>query len=110
MNEPAPWTLYNVAVFVRPSPQHPKFWDFEHGLLHVFLYAPSAAEAHGRAVAVARQLPYEILREENRVREAGQETHPALQSARNDAMQIGLGLAINAIPTGMSIFDDEPGS
>jgi hypothetical protein len=51
--------LYRVSLKVRPSKDHPKFFDVQFGYLHICLFGESRDDAGERAVTIVEQLPYE---------------------------------------------------
>ncbi|WP_145928842.1 hypothetical protein OH491_13615 [Termitidicoccus mucosus] len=100
MNEPGPWTLFEMLVRVRPSPRHPQYWNFEWGILHIVLYAPSGEDAAGRAAAITGQLPYETASPRVRFREVPSAPEPRLLQAVEDARHLGVGIFLIGAPTG----------
>jgi hypothetical protein len=52
--------LYCIAIKVTPAVYHPQFFEWTDGVLNVWLFADSFDRAALCAVAVVRQLPYEM--------------------------------------------------
>jgi len=52
--------LWRIAIYVKPTPEHPQFFSMQWGIFHVWLTDKSGHRAGERALAVAQQLPFEI--------------------------------------------------
>ena len=94
------WTLFETHFRVRPPPEHPLFFDFDFGILKVFLFAECGDSAAARATAIVRCLPYEIQSPRVRWRAVPDEVDPRLKPAVADARQLGLGLFLLGAPVG----------
>ena len=106
--------LWRVDVLTKPSPDHPKYWQIESGVLSVFIFAASGQDAHEKTTRVIELLPYEVTSSEYVVDDvtneedsipAGPEACPTadkaqLKAGRNRALEIGLGLYWLALATG----------
>ena len=65
MSDPAgPTELYRVSTKVTPAAWHPKFYDWEHGFLRLWLFANSPDDASDKAASIIAVLPYERLNDE----------------------------------------------
>jgi hypothetical protein len=104
-------SLYRVTLRVRPSKDHPRFWEVQYGYLHICLYSTDQNEAAGRAVIIAEQLPYELVFPEGTkrviVRRAGGSTLPELVAAEERAKDIGVSFFWNNYATGVDEGDFE---
>jgi hypothetical protein len=60
-------TIYSNEFKVVLKESHPKFFELEYGLLHVWVCAESPEAALERSKAIVEQLPYEILGSNARV-------------------------------------------
>ena len=54
--------LWRVIIFIKPTPNHPQFHKMSWGIFHIWLTDDSDERARGRALAIARQLPFIIDR------------------------------------------------
>jgi len=52
--------LWKCVLGVRPSPDHPRFYDWEFGQLIVFLFDRYSESAAHRAYRIVSDLPYEL--------------------------------------------------
>lgn len=97
--------LYRVWFRVRPSTRHPLFFEIQHGILVIYIFASSLDHAHQDALTILRVLPYEIVGETNRVDE---EPHEGAEDwekgTRAQAGGTGLAIRLLHVPTGA----DEP--
>src|SRR5438874_11420858 len=46
---------------VRPKPQQPLYYEWQHGLLILVLYAPNPEHAAKTATTIVEELPYELI-------------------------------------------------
>jgi hypothetical protein len=53
--------LYRVSIKIRPTKDHPKFWEIQYGVLQICLFGESPDDAAKRAVIITEQLPYEVV-------------------------------------------------
>lgn len=100
--------LFRVTFRVRPAVDHPIYWDWQFGLLSIWLFAASDDEAGERALQIINQLPYEIVGDWYKSLPA--DSAPPYSEAEkvfaaaNPALQTGLALFVLGGPTGV----DEP--
>ncbi len=52
---------YRTVFKVKPTKNHPRFFDWDFGLLSIWLFADSGDEAIERAETIIAALPYEIF-------------------------------------------------
>jgi hypothetical protein len=53
--------IWRVKLKVKPSPQHPLYFEWEDGWLNVWLLDESFESAAHRATDILEHLPYEII-------------------------------------------------
>jgi hypothetical protein len=103
--------LYRVTLKVRPSKDHPRFWEIQFGYLHIFLFGADQNEVAGRAVIIAEQLPYELVFPEGTkrvtIRRAGSSALPELLAAEARAKDIGVSFYCHNFATGVDEGDFE---
>jgi hypothetical protein len=103
--------LYRVTLKVRPTKDHPRFWDVQFGFLHICLFDVDQNEAAGRAVIIAEQLPFELVFPEGTkrvtVRRAGGSSLPELLAAEAQAKAIGFSIYSHYYATGVDEDDFE---
>jgi hypothetical protein len=109
--------LYRVGFKVRPTPGHPKYWEWAFGFLGIFLHADSPEEAARRATALVdilpldqenegeafRILPYERVGDEIQIETDFDTTEEVLawqDHGPRQAGEIGLALRLHACVTG----------
>jgi len=51
--------LWGVIAKVRPTPEHPSYYDWQHGFLVIVLYSDKPDSACAIAKSIIEQLPYE---------------------------------------------------
>ncbi len=59
--------LRRIDYKVRPSPDHPLFWERQHGILAIWLYAASEEDLVERANGLLAALPFEQISEQTQV-------------------------------------------
>jgi hypothetical protein len=96
------WQLYRVSARVRPLPWHPKYYDWQFGVLCLWLFADSVDDAVERAKSILSVLPYEHVGTEVAVEKhfAQSAKHAVLQAIQEEAKQTGLALQLIACATG----------
>lgn len=95
--------LFKVDFKIRPTVNHPLFFDMQFGFLAVWIFAESVEDANERATAIVEQLPYEIAGQKARVYEIpstgpSEPAHWVL--AAEQARKIGLVLQLASVATG----------
>jgi len=104
-------SLYRVTIRVRPSKDHPRFWDVQFGFLHICLFGVDPNDAAGRAVIIAEQLPYELVFPEGTkrvtVRRAGGSQLRELVAAEERAKDVGISFYCHNYATGVEEGDFE---
>lgn len=110
-NPDAPCRLLCVAFNVRPKPAHPIFYDWETGLLSVWLFAASTDEATGRADRIVAELMYEVDYEKGvyAFEETDAAEAPFAPSCRAQAKQLGVAFSLHAERTGGAGWSEEMG-
>jgi len=100
--------IYQVVYKVRPTPEHPKFYDWQFGWLVIWIFAKGPEHAEEKASKIFDQLPYEIVV----TADFGQRiaVHKALtpplgceaqfEAAKNVALSAGIGFCLLTVPTG----------
>jgi hypothetical protein len=53
--------VFFAGARIKPTPQHPAFYDIEAGLFIIWLVDTSADNAKKRAAVILAQLPYEVF-------------------------------------------------
>lgn len=53
--------LHRVILKVQPTPDHPHFYEYECGLLFVWLHSADEPSARVRTSAIVSALPYEVI-------------------------------------------------
>ena len=97
--------LYRAEFRVRPSPQHPNYWDLQFGILNLHLFDEDSESALRRATRIVEQLPYEIVGGPGTVREdTGEPVEPWLQIRREQTLIFGFDHYLLAWRVG----EDEP--
>ncbi len=100
--------LFRVTFKVQPTADHPLYWDWEFGLLSMWLFGASADDAAERAEAIIKHLPYELVGDgcKSRLADAAPPYSKAetTSGAANQALQSGLAIFVEAGSTGI----DEP--
>lgn len=98
--------LYRVALKVRPSPGHPRYYECQFGVLCMWIYAPSPEDAGIRARRIVSDLPYEHVGTNVTV---GVDPKPSEleQQCFEQALQLGIGITMFACPTGTEEGDFE---
>jgi hypothetical protein len=96
------WPLCAVICKVRPKSEHPRYFEWQHGLLIVVLYAENWESAGEKGGAIVDELPYELVDTKADVRHASALPSSSAAAVRQ-AKEVGLGLHLYCLPTG----DDE---
>ena len=99
--------LYRGSTKVAPAAWHPKFYDWEHGFLSLWLFADSPDDASTKAETIIAPLPYERVNDEFAIESGFPNTEESLAMhgrAQEQANQMGLAIRLFAIATG---FGDE---
>jgi hypothetical protein len=99
------WT----AIFpVRPTPEHPGYWDIQYGYLVIWLFDIDAHNASHRACLILKDLPYDTANGKMVIDSAnpfaGTEMDHSFQQGEADAELTGFGLQLFAVRTG----EDDP--
>lgn len=106
--------LYRVNLEVRPKPTHPTYWDWQFGVLCVWLFAECPEEAGEKAGLIVSELPYEITASEGQVVSTTPSAKPLKETEKdqpdyyrfeNIAKQTGLALCLLCCPTGTTEGD-----
>jgi hypothetical protein len=94
-----PLPLWGVIAKVRPKPEHPCYYDWQHGFLVIVVHSKNPHSASAAAKTIVEQLPYELAAATLVVRgveELGDLCAHAIAGGR----QLGLGLSLLAFVTG----------
>lgn len=91
--------LWGVIAKVRPKPEHPSYYEWQHGFLVIVLHGKNPESACTGARAVLEQLPYEVVGVTVAVRRAEGLTDTCADAVAG-GQQLGLGLSLIAFPTG----------
>jgi hypothetical protein len=101
-------TLHKVGFKVRPAPGHPRFYEWQFGILAVWLFASSPEDAQQRALTIVKALPYEIVGSQVLVEtefpkvcdeRIATDKRPA-SAGWLQATHLGIGIALFCTPTG----------
>ena len=94
--------LYRLIFGVRPTPGHPNFKTFTHGLVHIYLFAETLDEANKNATSIIEALPFELVLEKAAVTHSNiQPIDPSPErieshtTATTSAWEVGLGLTFD---------------
>jgi hypothetical protein len=95
--------LYQVCLKVRPSKDHPKFFEAKFGYLSIFLFGESPDDAAERAVTITEQLPYERVNNQETWQEswrvsvslAGGSKGPEFREIEQRARDVGIGVCLH---------------
>ena len=101
--EDPPRRLFRVSFKVRPTSNHPRFWDWQFGILYLWIFGADDDDAGERAEIIIRTLPYEIVGDSYNCLVEGSseiEDTPQNRTAEAWAKQVGLGLSLSGAPTG----------
>ena len=91
--------LRGVIAKVRPTPEHPSYYDWQHGFLVIVLYSDKPDSACAIAKSIIEQLPYELVGAEVAVLDA-ERLADRCAWAITGGQQLGLGLLLVAFATG----------
>lgn len=98
--------LWGVIAKVRPKPQHPCYYDWQHGFLILVLHSKNPESACIVATTIVQQLPYELVGTTVSVRDAERLGNRCAEAVAG-GQQLGLGLLLVAFPTGSDEADFE---
>jgi hypothetical protein len=98
--------LWGVIAKVRPTPEHPSYYDWQHGFLVIVLYSNKPDSACAIAKSIIEQLPYELVGAEIAVLNA-ERLADRCAEAITGAQQLGLGLLLVAFATGSEAAEFE---
>jgi hypothetical protein len=101
--EAPPRRLFCVSFKVRPSVDHPRFYDWQFGILHLWIFGTDDDDAGERAEIIIQTLPYEIVGDSYSSLVEGSaeiEDTPPNRTAAACAKQFGFGLSLSAAATG----------
>jgi hypothetical protein len=91
--------LWGVIAKVRPKPQHPSYYEWQHGLLVLVLRAPNPEHAAETARTIVEELPYELITDQFAVH-SPMDFSAACGVAVKQGRELGLGLVLHVVPTG----------
>jgi len=91
--------LWGVIAKVRPTPEHPSYYDWQHGFLVIVLYSDKPDSACAIAKSIIEQLPYELVAAKVAVLTAERLANRCA-GAITGGQQLGLGLLLVAFATG----------
>jgi hypothetical protein len=91
---------------VRPTPEHPSYYDWQHGFLVIVLYSNKPGSACALAKSIIEHLPYELVGAEVAVLDAKRLTDRCA-GAIAGGQQLGLGLLLVAFTTGSDAAEFE---
>jgi hypothetical protein len=102
--------LYRVTAKAKPTPAHPQFFDWQYGLVEVWIYATSIDEAGVKTRAILDLLPYEVVGPNMRIqldKPSLPSDPPGFDTARSQATFVGFGLCLCVVPVGTDEQDFE---
>lgn len=91
--------LWGVEFKVRPTPEHPKYYEWQFGILLAAIWAVDSRSAAEKVGKIILELPYEVIDPMARVFEASK-VPKECDVAVNQAKQVGMGLWLGARSTG----------
>lgn len=94
-----PYQLFETQFLVRPASHHPQYFNFEFGMLKIWLYGNDKVDATKRATEMLKQLPYELVSPIAKCGFCGPVTkssHPKI----DEAIALGVALQWEVIETG----------
>jgi hypothetical protein len=103
-NHPLP--LWGVIAKVRPKPEHPCYYEWQHGFLVIVVHSKNRDSASAAAKTIIEQLPYELAAATVAVRGAEQ-LGDLCANAVAGGRQLGLGLSLLAFATGSDEMEFE---
>lgn len=92
--------LFRIIFRVRPTPEHPLFWELQCGLLNIWLFDADPEVAAKRAQGITEQLPYELIGEKVRVILDKGERLPEIQQGEAQARLAGIGIFLVCFKVG----------
>ena len=95
-----------VIAKVRPTPEHPSYYDWQHGFLVIVLYSDMPDSACAIAKSIIEHLPYELVGAEVAVLDA-ERLADRCAGAITGGEQLGLGLLLVAFATGSEAAEFE---
>jgi hypothetical protein len=98
--------LWGVIAKVRPTPEHPSYYDWQHGFLVIVLYSNKPDSACASAKSIIDQLPYELVGAEVAVLDA-ERLADRCAGAIAGGQQLGLGLLLVAFAPGSDAAEFE---
>lgn len=98
--------LWGVIAKVRPTREHPLYYDWQHGFLVIVLYSNKPDSACAIAKSIIEQLPYELVGAEVAVLDA-ERLADRCAGAIASGQQLGLGLLLVAFATGSNAAEFE---
>jgi hypothetical protein len=98
--------LWGVIAKVRPKPEHPSYYGWQHGFLVIVLYSNKPDSACAIAKSIIDQLPYELVGAEVAVLDA-ERLADRCAGAIAGGQQLGLGLLLVAFATGSDAAEFE---
>ena len=91
--------LWGIIAKVRPKPDHPSYYEWQHGFLVIVLHSKNPESACTGARAILEQLPYELVGARVAVRHAEGLTDTCADAVAG-GQQLGFGLSLIAFATG----------
>jgi hypothetical protein len=88
-----PLRLWGVIAKVRPKPEHPCYYQWQHGFLVIVVHGKNPDSASAVAKTIIEQLPYELAAATVAVRGAEQ-LGDLCANAVAGGRQLGLGLSL----------------
>ena len=71
--------LFHSRMWVKPTPGHPRYWEVEFGILHIWIYAESTSQAHSFVSHINAILPYQLSKSRYLISEVEEPLNPAMQ-------------------------------
>ncbi len=96
-------SLFLVQAKVRPAPAHAKFWDWQFGLLKVWITGSDPEDAGERCARILADLNYDV--EDGHLLSepaAADYDHPVSKQCLASARMFGIAFFLHASPTGSS--------
>ena len=99
--------LFQVKFKVRPTVEHPLYWDMEFGVFIVWCFAVSGEIAKARVDLIMGQLPFEVIAENSNPAVSDQATEDTENKRLKvlEARAIGIAFLLIAAETGTSEAD-----
>jgi hypothetical protein len=92
--------IYRVCVRVRPTTEHPTYFEIQFGYLLVWIVGKTAEDAGVKAAEVVERLPYEIVGERLLVQKPKDEARSDLAEFVDETKKVGISFQFLVRETG----------